>query len=136
VNNQVFDLTGKTILVTGGGTGLGLGISRSLIDSGGKVIILGRREDVLKKACAQLGERSCYKVFDLSNLQHIPGFVSDLENDRGPVDVLVNNAGIHLKKDAMMVTDAEFERIIMINQQAVFSLSREFSKKAKWAVSL
>ncbi len=129
MNDHVFDLTGKTVLVTGGGTGLGLGIDRTLIDAGGKVIILGRREDVLKKACNKLGGQSSYKVFDLSRIENIPGLVNDLEKEAGPVDILVNNAGIHLKKDALMVTDEEFEKMIRINQQAVFSLSRELSKK-------
>ena len=68
MNDHVFDLTGKTVLVTGGGTGLGLGIARTLIDAGGKVIILGRREDVLKKACKKLGGQSSYKVFHLSRI--------------------------------------------------------------------
>ncbi|HTE33764.1 MAG TPA: SDR family oxidoreductase [Chryseolinea sp.] len=129
MNDHVFDLTGNTVLVTGGGTGLGLGISKSLIDSGAKVIILGRREGVLKKACLKLGERSSYKVFDLSHIDSIPCFVEDLENEIGPVDILVNNAGVHLKKSVLMVTDADFEKTILINQRAVFSLSREFSKK-------
>lgn len=74
-------------------------------------------------------ERASYKVFDLSRLETIPGFVNDLEEEIGVVDILVNNAGVHLKKDVLLVTDAEYEKLIRINQQAVFSLSREFSKK-------
>jgi gluconate 5-dehydrogenase len=129
MNDDVFDLTGKSVLVTGGGTGLGLGISKSLIGAGANVVILGRREDVLKKACENLGGRASYKVFDLSRLEQIPQFVEDLEKEKGPIDVLVNNAGIHLKKDALDVTDEEYEKMILINQQSVFSLSREFARK-------
>jgi gluconate 5-dehydrogenase len=129
MNDDVFDLTGKSVLVTGGGTGLGLGISTSLIGAGANIVIIGRREDVLKKACQNLGSRASYKVFDLSRLEQIPKFVEDLENEKGPIDVLVNNAGIHLKKDALGVTDEEYEKLILINQQSVFSLSREFARK-------
>jgi gluconate 5-dehydrogenase len=129
MNDDVFDLTGKSVLVTGGGTGLGLGISTSLIGAGANIIIVGRRESVLKKACENLGAQASYKVFDLARLEQIPQFVEQLEKEKGPIDVLVNNAGIHLKKEALGVTDEEYEKLILINQQSVFSLSREFARK-------
>ncbi|MBL7700599.1 MAG: SDR family oxidoreductase [Chitinophagaceae bacterium] len=129
MKNQAFDLSGTTVLITGGGTGLGFGIAKTLIDSGSKVIISGRREQVLQRACEQLGEKSSYKVFDLASTNKIPAFVNELEKEVGPIDILVNNAGIHLKKELLDVTDDEYEKVIRINQQSVFSLSREFSGK-------
>ncbi|MHA4845937.1 SDR family NAD(P)-dependent oxidoreductase [Flavitalea antarctica] len=125
---NVFDLTGKTVLVTGGGTGLGLAISTAMVDAGAKVVIVGRREEMLKEACGSLGTNASYKVFDIANLEHIPAFAREVEGEVGKVDVLVNNAGINMKKEFLDVTDADFESIMRINQQAAFALSREFGR--------
>lgn len=120
-----FDLSGKKALVTGGGGGLGLAISRALIMQGAKVIITGRDEEKLKKACNELGDACSYNIFDLEELANIPAFVEGV----GSIDILVNNAGINLKKEALSVTDEEFEKIIKVNQQAVFAITREVAKQ-------
>ncbi|HEY4107668.1 SDR family oxidoreductase [Puia sp.] len=126
--SSLFDLTGKTVLVTGGGTGLGLAITRSMVKAGARVIITGRRADVLENTCRQLGEKVSYRAFDLSQLDRIPAFVDEIEAS-GPIHVLINNAGINLKKDILDVTDEEFETVIKINQTAVFTLTREIARK-------
>jgi|SRR6185437_2440236 len=127
--NTLFALHGKTILVTGGGTGLGLAITRAVVQAGARVIITGRRADILENACKELGGSAAYRVFDLANLEAIPDFVNETETALGPIDVLVNNAGINQKKDILEVTDEEFENVIRINQTAVFTLSREIARK-------
>ena len=124
-------LHGRRVLITGGGTGLGFSIARSFIEQGAKAVISGRRKDVLEKACRELGENSSYFQNDLSRLDDIPAFVENIESNAGPVDILVNNAGIHLKKDLLEVSDLEYEAIILINQQAVFALTREVAKHMK-----
>jgi NAD(P)-dependent dehydrogenase (short-subunit alcohol dehydrogenase family) len=124
-----FDLTGKKAVVTGGGKGLGFAISEALIKAGAQVYITGRDEAALKKAAADLGSSCSYAVFDLSVIDAIPAFVEKLEKDFGAVDILVNNAGINLKKDFLELTDEDFDRIIKTNQYAVFSFTREVSKK-------
>ena len=126
--NDLFALSGKTILVTGGGTGLGLAITRAFVHAGAKVIVTGRRADVLENTCRELGENVHYRVFDLTRLEAIPEFVREIEATEGAVDVLVNNAGINMKKDILDVTDQEFETVIRTNQTAVFSLSREIAR--------
>jgi NAD(P)-dependent dehydrogenase (short-subunit alcohol dehydrogenase family) len=126
---NAFDLSGKNIVVTGGGTGLGYSIAEVLLAYGAKVMIAGRREEVLKKATEQLGPNCSYRVFDLGQLDKIPCFVKETEEQMGQVDTLINNAGIHLKKDLLDVTDAEFESVIRINQQSTFAMAREFSRK-------
>jgi NAD(P)-dependent dehydrogenase (short-subunit alcohol dehydrogenase family) len=68
-------------------------------------------------------------VFDLTLTEAIPDFVAEQEEAFGPVDILVNNAGINLKKEFVELTDSDYQRIIHTNQQAVFSLSREFARK-------
>lgn len=128
-NNKAFDLTGKTAVVTGGGKGLGFAIAKALIQQGAKVVITGRDEIQLKNSSKTLGDACNYQTFDLNILENIPTFVEDIENTFGVIDILVNNAGINMKKKLEDVTDQDYTAVIRINQQAVFALSREFSKR-------
>lgn len=125
---NAFSLEGKTALITGGGTGIGLGIAKEFIKANAKIIITGRREDILKNACAELGENANYVVSDLSILSTIPELVTSIESKLGGIDILVNNAGIHLKKWAQETTDEEFFNIIQTNLLSVFALTREVAK--------
>lgn len=115
-------------LITGGGTGIGLGIAKAFVESGARVVITGRRESVLQEACNGLGKNAHYLVFDLTNLDEIPSFVNMIEKTWGGIDILVNNAGIHLKKWAQETTDTEFERIVHTNLLSVFALTRETAR--------
>ncbi|POY40833.1 3-oxoacyl-ACP reductase [Flavobacterium alvei] len=128
MGQEAFSLEGKTALITGGGTGIGLGIAKEFINAKAKVIITGRREDVLKNACEALGENAYYVVADLSLLDTIPALVTDIESEFGSINILVNNAGIHLKKWAQETTDEEFLKIIQTNLLSVFALTREVAK--------
>ncbi|MGE7773152.1 SDR family NAD(P)-dependent oxidoreductase [Chitinophaga sp. NPDC101104] len=124
-----FDLSGKRALITGGGSGLGLAVARAFAEYGAEVIIAGRRADVLDAAAAEIGGNVRTIVCDLAQLDMIPDLVDGIESAYGPLDVLVNNAGIHLKKDALDVTDTEFETVLRTNLQAVFALSREVARR-------
>jgi NAD(P)-dependent dehydrogenase (short-subunit alcohol dehydrogenase family) len=123
-----FSLQGKYALITGGGTGIGLAISRAFHDAGARVIITGRREDVLRNACQTLGENVSYRVCDISRLGAIPALIGGLEKEGVALDILVNNAGINLKKPALEVTDEEFDRIIQTNLNGLFALTREVAR--------
>ncbi len=124
-----FTLTGKVALVTGGGTGIGFGISKTLVAAGARVVITGRREDVLKDAVAVLGEQAAYIVFDVTRKAKIPSLINQIIRDYGAIDILVNNAGVHLKKFAQETTDDEFEMILQTNLLSVFALTRECAKQ-------
>jgi NAD(P)-dependent dehydrogenase (short-subunit alcohol dehydrogenase family) len=128
MSTNAFSLEGKTALITGGGTGIGLGIAKEFIKANAKVIITGRREELLKNACAELGENANYIVSDLSVLSAIPELVTNIESKFGSIDILANNAGIHLKKWAQETTDEEFFNIIQTNLLSVFALTREVAK--------
>lgn len=131
MQNNPFDLTGKTALITGGGTGLGLGMAKALTDAGAYVVITGRREEKLKEACTICGNKVGYIVNDINNTKGIPELVENIESKFGSIDILINNAGINLKKDALEVSDEEFQNIIQTNLNALFSLTREVAKKMK-----
>lgn len=121
---EIFSLSGKLALVTGGGTGIGLGISKALISAGARVVITGRREEMLKDAVAELGEQASYTVFDITDKDKIPSLVSFITEEFGPIDILVNNAGIHLKKPAQETSDEDFANILNTNLLSVFALTR------------
>ncbi|CAN5216896.1 SDR family NAD(P)-dependent oxidoreductase [soil metagenome] len=124
-----FDLTDKIAVITGGGTGLGFGIAQAFTEVNCKVIITGRREEVLKSACEKLPGRADYVVNDVTNLDSIPDFVKTVEQKFGPVDILVNNAGINIKKHLLDMTDKEFDSILQTNLNGLFAMSREIAKQ-------
>jgi NAD(P)-dependent dehydrogenase (short-subunit alcohol dehydrogenase family) len=124
-----FGLQNKTVLITGGGTGLGFGIAKAMIGAGAEVIITGRREAPLQEATALLGNKSHYHIHDVTQTSTAARLVQDIEDLYGPLDVLVNNAGINMKKPALEVSDDEFSQIIQTNLNGLFSLTREAAKK-------
>lgn len=129
MKNSPFNLQDKTALITGGGSGLGFGIAKAFTEAGCRVIITGRRENVLKDACNELGGLAAYIVNDITELDSIPGLVDEAEKQYGPVDILINNAGINMKKYALDVTDEEFANILDTNLNGLFALAREMGKK-------
>ena len=118
----------KTAIITGGGSGLGLAIAKAFTQNNINTVIVGRDEEKLKIAKAELGENCYYKSADLNNLSSIPALVENIIKELGRIDILVNNAGVNQKKEFTEVSDEEFQNIITTNLCAVFSLSREVVK--------
>jgi Dehydrogenases with different specificities (related to short-chain alcohol dehydrogenases) len=115
-------------IVTGGGSGIGLAISTAFTKNGIKTIILGRDKKKLDNAKEQLGKNCEAVSFDLTKIAQLPTLVNGIIKEYGRIDILVNNAGINLKKELTEVTDEEFQKILLTNVTAVFSLSREVAK--------
>lgn len=118
----------KIAIVTGGSSGIGFAIARKFSQQGIHTIILGRDEQKLNEAVALLGSNGEAIAFDVTNLNSIPELIKKIINQHGQVDVLVNNAGINLKKSALEVTDQEFQQILLTNLTSVFALTREVAK--------
>lgn len=128
-NYSVFSLDGKLALITGGGSGIGLDIARCMVKAGGRVVITGRREQPLQEATAALGEQAYYRVNDVTDRASLDDLVEQIEATYGPIDTLVNNAGINMKKPALEVTDEDFDQIVHTNLNSVFSLTRACAKR-------
>ncbi|QHT66743.1 glucose 1-dehydrogenase [Rhodocytophaga rosea] len=126
---SIFSLQNKLVLITGGGTGIGFEIATCMIKAGARVVITGRREEVLQEAVSQLGASAGYQVNDVADLASADSLVEEIESKYGEIDVLVNNAGVNLKKPALEVTDEEFNRIIQTNLNGVFALTRACARK-------
>jgi NAD(P)-dependent dehydrogenase (short-subunit alcohol dehydrogenase family) len=122
------DLEGKVVLVTGGTSGLGLAIAGAFAASRARVVTVGRDLAKVDSATRDLAGDVQGMAFDLSETDHIPAFIEKVHATAGRIDVLINNAGINMKKPAETVSTAEYEAIIRTNQTAVFALSREVGK--------
>ena len=127
-NSNSQETENKIAIVTGGGSGIGLAITEKFIQHNIRTIIIGRDEKKLNDAKEKLGELCELAVCDLSSLAEIPNVVKGIDERFGQIDILVNNAGINQKKPFTEVTDEEFQRILLTNVTAVFSLSREVVK--------
>jgi NAD(P)-dependent dehydrogenase (short-subunit alcohol dehydrogenase family) len=118
----------KVAIVTGGASGIGFAITEKFIANGIRTVIAGRDEKKLNAAKEKLGEL-CYPIrCDLSTLSEIPNLVDIVINRFSKIEVLVNNAGINMKKHFVDVTNQEFQQILLTNVTAVFALSREVVK--------
>ncbi len=118
----------KIAVVTGGGSGIGLAITEKFVNSGIQTIIIGRNQQKLSDAKARLGDLCVPMSFDLTDLKSIPELVKQIVDKYGSIHILVNNAGINLKKDFTEVSDEEFSHIIQSNVISMFALSREIAK--------
>jgi len=114
-------------VITGGASGIGFAIAKKFVHNNIKSVLIGRDETRLKLACKTLGELAGYIVCDLAQLAELPGIVQKIKDKHGRIDILVNNAGMHMKKVMTDVTDEEYQKVILTNQTAMFSLTREVS---------
>jgi len=119
-----FSLQGETALITGGGSGLGFGIASCFVQAGARIILVGRRADVLEKAAVQLGDAATFEPHDITRLDEAESLVQRLAARVGNISILVNNAGIHLKKSAVDTTPADFNDVLQTHVVAAFSLTR------------
>lgn len=119
-----FSLENESALITGGGTGLGLAMTRCFVQAGARVVITGRRSDVLANAVAEIGKRVIALPGNVSKLEELPVLWKEAEAKAGPISILVNNAGVHLKKPAGETTDAEFAAIQQVHLHGPFALAR------------
>jgi 3-oxoacyl-[acyl-carrier protein] reductase len=121
----MFDLTGKTALVTGATGGIGAEIARAMHAQGAQVVLSGTREAVLSDLARQLGDRAAAVAADLSDPAAVDGLVDAAEAAAGkPIDVLVANAGITRDGLLLRMKDEDWEQVIKVNLESYFRLAR------------
>ena len=121
---RVFRLTNEVALVTGGATGIGKAIARCMIDAGALVVIAGRRERLLDATAAESGERCIPMHYDVTNTSEAPVFVNKVAERFGCPSILVNNAGIHLKKSAIETDEADLLTVLNTHLFGSMALTR------------
>ena len=130
---QLFNLEGRTALVTGGSRGLGLQIAEALGEMGCRLAISARKADELAEAKSRLEAQGCEVlavVNDLQQFDRIPALVDEVLQACGAIDILVNNAGASWGAPAEDYPDAAWHKVMNLNVTAPFFLSREVAKRS------
>jgi 3-oxoacyl-[acyl-carrier protein] reductase len=121
----MFDLTGKTALVTGATGGIGAAIARAMHAQGAHVVLSGTREAVLQELVVELGDRTSAAPANLSDPGAVDGLIEAAEAAAGaPVDILVANAGITKDGLLLRMKDEDWDAVLKVNLESYFRLSR------------
>ncbi|MER6124963.1 SDR family oxidoreductase [Streptomyces sp. NPDC001795] len=135
MSHPLFDIGGRTALVTGSSRGIGLALARGLLEAGCTVVLNGRDTDRLTKAAAELsGHGNGIGVvhtaaFDVTDGSSVAAGIADVEERVGPLDILVNNAGMQLRAPLLEFTDADWHRILDTNLTSAFLVGREAARR-------
>jgi 3-oxoacyl-[acyl-carrier protein] reductase len=120
----MFDLSGKSALVTGASGGIGGAIARALYAQGAAVGLSGTRTEALEALAAELGPRAQVLPCDLSDLEACKALPGHAEAAMGGLDILVNNAGLTRDSLALRLKDADWDLVLEVNLTAAFRLVR------------
>ena len=131
----MFDLTGKSALVTGASGGIGAEIARALHAAGAAVALSGTREDPLNALAGELGERAHVLPCNLSDADAVEALPKQAAEAMGAVDILVNNAGITRDNLFMRMSMQEWDEVLNVNLRSAMILSKGVMRgmmKARW----
>jgi 3-oxoacyl-[acyl-carrier protein] reductase len=120
----MFDLSGKTALVTGASGGIGAAIARALHGQGATVALSGTRREALDELAAALSDRAHVLPANLSVAEELEKLVPSAEEAMGKLDILIANAGITRDNLFVQMRDAEWDEVIAVNLTATFKLAR------------
>ena len=131
---SIFDLTGRTALVTGASRGIGWEMARGLAAAGASVAVVARDEALLARRAAELaadGRKSAAISADLSDPKQAVRVVAEAEAALGQVDILVNNAGVNHRRPLEEFDLVDFERVLAINLTSCFALAKAVARGMK-----
>lgn len=129
---KLFDLTGKKILVTGGYQGLGNAIAKGLGEAGAELIINGRSQEKLDKSLKEFEEwgiKAHGALFDVTETEDVEKGIDKIESDIGPIDVLVNNAGVIRRAPLEEFPDEEWDLVIKTNLTGPYKVGKAVAKR-------
>ncbi len=119
-----FGLKNEIALITGGGTGLGREIARCLATIGARVVIIGRRKDPLEMTCQEISDDAAWFTHDVTDFDSAPALIERIVSEIGAPTILINNAGVHLKKPATEITNSEFQKLLDTHLLGAMALTR------------
>ena len=126
--NQLFDLSGRVAIVTGGNGGLGLGMARGLAAAGASIVVAARNPEKNAEAVAELeglGAQALGMVVDVTQESEIKRMVNETVDAMGRVDILVNNAGTVVRKTPDQTSTEEWDLVLDVNLRSAFLAARE-----------
>ncbi|MFT4061892.1 MAG: SDR family oxidoreductase [Edaphocola sp.] len=130
--NHLFDLTGKTAIVTGGNKGIGKGMALGLAEAGADIIVVSATVPLqgsdVEKGIVALGRKFKAYQANLSDRQAVYAFIKQVLEENERIDILVNNAGTILRKPAAEHPDEFWDNVLALNLDTPFVLAREFGK--------
>jgi len=129
---QLFDLTGRTALVTGSARGIGFALAEGLAAAGASVILNGTRADTVAEAVAKLnakGYRAQGSAFDVTDEHAVADAFSKWEANGTFVDILINNAGIQFRKPLVDLALSDWQRVIDTNLTSAFIVSQQAARR-------
>jgi NAD(P)-dependent dehydrogenase (short-subunit alcohol dehydrogenase family) len=136
---QLFNLTGKVALVTGGSKGLGKAMARGLAEAGADIVISSRHEDELRQAIDEImqgtGRRGSYLVADMTKRDQVKQLAKTAVERMGRVDILINNAGSNVPQPTDAIKDEDWDRIMELNLNSIMVLTRALvpqMKERRW----
>lgn len=124
---NLFDLTGKRALITGGAHGLGMAMAKGLGVAGAELIINGQSQEKITKAIEEhkhAGIKAYGAAFDVTNDNAVEEAIHKIENEIGPIDILINNAGIIKRVPMTEMETADFRQVIDVDLVAPFIVSK------------
>ncbi|NKC32922.1 SDR family oxidoreductase [Falsiroseomonas selenitidurans] len=128
----LFDLKGRRVLITGSSRGIGFALARGLGQAGASVVLNGRDPSVLAEATRTLAAEGLDVTeagFDVTDPHAIDAAVGEIETRLGPIEVLVNNAGINRRFPAVNVTPETFREVMSTNVEAVFFMAQACARR-------
>ena len=117
-----YDLNGKVAIVTGGATGLGLGITRCLVSAGATVCVVSRTEP--QGVLDEFKGHAKFYPFDITNTEHTQELVDRIAAEQGHIDILINNAGNHCKKFIWDMTVEDYKNVLDVHLVGSFAMSK------------
>jgi len=131
---ELFDLTGKVALVTGATHGLGMAMAKALAKSGAILLISGNTPSKMEAALTMYAEENIEAdgyLFDVTNEVEVDRNISVMEERFGPIDILINNAGMIMRQPALEMQVADFRKVVDVDLVAPFILSKRVAKTMK-----
>ncbi len=128
---KLFDLTGRRALITGSSQGIGLALAGGLAAAGAEVVLNGRDEGKLAVAAAELkgkGFKASGSAFDVTDETEIKSAVDAIERDRGPIDILINNAGMQFRTTLEDFPPEKFRELMRVNVESVFLVAQAVAR--------
>lgn len=139
MNNSLFDLTGRTALITGGSRGLGKSMARGFAEAGADVFITSRHEDELRQAAEDIRKglktKVEYAVVDMTDRKAVGELAKKATAALGKIDILVNNAGGNNPQAIDKIVDEDWDRLVELNLNSVMALTRAVvpqMKERRW----